>query len=411
MDDLICKLYEINCIKIGDFNMKNKPNSPILMNLKKIIAYPYVLEKLCDIIWNIINKCYNVNLICGINYSVIPLVSILSYKYKIPQIIIKENLKKKNLDGIIPADANCVLIDYVIISGKTLNKYRDFLMKNSITLSKSIVIYNNSGSSFTDVISLISVNSIVNTLYKNDKININLYNKINKIINNSLQKRKIISKNNTPIYKKLINIIEKKKTNITLSLELDDIDKILKLVNNVGAYICILKIQINVIKNVTNTFIDKLKNLSIKFNFLIFESRPISNNIEFLDLEMQKYEIGKWCDIISINIGTTNEFISKLSHKYKNLGIILEMNYNIDYSNNVLEIYNNINLLGIIKNKRIDNDDNLYFSYINNNIENTFKNDIDIIIIGKEIINSENQEIEVIKYRDIAWNFYNYKRI
>ena len=87
------------------------------------------------------------------------------------------------------------------------------------------------------------------------------------------------------------------------------------------------------------------------------------------------------------------------------------MNYNIDYSNNVLEIYNDINLLGIIKNKRIDNDDNLYFSYIDNNIDNTFKNDIDIIIIGREIINSENQEIEIIKYRDIAWNFYNYKRI
>ena len=44
MEQLICELYNINCIKFGDFKLKNKKRTPIIINFSKIISYPKILE-------------------------------------------------------------------------------------------------------------------------------------------------------------------------------------------------------------------------------------------------------------------------------------------------------------------------------------------------------------------------------
>ena len=39
---------------------------------------------------------------------------------------------------------NCILKDYSIHSGKTIEKYNNFLIKNNINVSKIILLYNHS---------------------------------------------------------------------------------------------------------------------------------------------------------------------------------------------------------------------------------------------------------------------------
>ena len=407
MEQLICELYNINCIKFGDFKLKNKKRTPIIINFSKIISYPKILENLSEILWDKIKEYYKVNLIIGMNLSVIPLTTIISYKYNLSQVIIRDDIKKKNLEGELPDNANCILLDYSIHSGKTIEKYNNFLIKNNINVSKIILLYNHSQLQLPNILSILDINIIVDTLYKYNKIDLTLYNNIKNIFS---QKSKInnLPNNNSSILKKLLNIIKTKQTNIGLSIELSNIDKILSLINNVGAHICLVKIQINIIKEVSKEFIEKLKKLSYKFNFLILESNAISNDIKFLDFEMDKFRLHEWCDLFLISIDASKEFLSKFNYQYKNLGIIFKCDSN--YNNNFLS---DIDYMGIMSNKHLisESNDILHFSYLTKDIENTFINGTDIVIIGEEIIESKDQEIEAIKYKNISWNFYKYKNI
>jgi len=409
MEQLVCELYNINCIRFGDFKLKNKKNTPVLINLSKIISYPRILESLSEILWNKINKCYNINLICSANISIIPLTTITSLKYNLSQAIIRDNLKKKNLEGEIPDNANCILLDNVVNSGKTVEKYRNFLLKNNINISKIIVLYNHSQINLSDVISIFDINIIINILYKHNKIDKLIYDKVKTVFS---QKPKIVKlpKRNSVIFNKLLNIIKTKQTNIGLSVELSNIDKILSLINNVGSHICLLKIQINIIKNVSIDFTEKLKKLSDKFNFLILESNAISNDIKFLDFEMEKFGMDKWCDMFLIDINVSREFLSKFNYQYKNLGIILKSNGDGDDYDN-LDQLSDVDYLGVMSRKHLNDNNGLYFSYLTKDIENIFNNGTDVVIIGKEIIESKDQEIEAIKYKNISWNFYKYKNV
>ena len=77
MDNLILDLYEKNCIKSGEFNLKSGKKSPIYIDLKNIISYPYLVNNIKKLIWQQISdiECDN---ICGVPYGALPIASILS---------------------------------------------------------------------------------------------------------------------------------------------------------------------------------------------------------------------------------------------------------------------------------------------------------------------------------------------
>ena len=45
MNDLILDLYKKDCIKLGNFKLKNNDTSPIYIDMKNIISYPYSITQ------------------------------------------------------------------------------------------------------------------------------------------------------------------------------------------------------------------------------------------------------------------------------------------------------------------------------------------------------------------------------
>ena len=442
MEVLINKLYDINCIKFGQFKLKNKSISPFNIDLRILVSYPLVLNKIAVLLWEKI-KDLNFNLIAGLAYGGLPITCAISNKYNIPMILVRKEVKdystRKIIEGVYDEESKCIIIDDVMTTGNSLKKYSTILSKK-IKIEQTIVICNRSINNNSNIIQLFSIYDIISILLKNGKISNNDYNRSldfiyqnhNKINQLSFENRIKLSYNS--VQTRLYNIIITKKTNLILSLDLTDKTEILKLITQVGCYICILKLHIDIIRYVDNKFIDNLKSLSKKFNFLLFEDHKYSDIGNTFRLQYtNSYKVNLWADIISVHCisgeGIMEEFI-KLSPN-KAILLIAEMSskdnlIDRNYTKKVIDIANKYknNVLGFICQHKISEDNS--FIYItpgislnryNDTKDQTYKhpndviidNNSDLIIVGRDIYNNPNPKIIAEKISRLAWNLYEFK--
>ena len=363
-NSLIESLLLNDCIKTGNFKLKNGSVSKYYFDLKNIISNPSLLRDIGDYLYSNIKEDFDI--ICGIPYGGLPIATYISTKYNKPMIMLRSSKKEygmqKLIEGKYNKDMKCVIVDDVITSGKSLQDAYDIL-KDEVIIVKSIVVFNrqqNYKCSF-DVKCL---------LHKNDLIKYNL--------------------------KKLIQ----GKRNLCFAADIKDPMELLNKVNLVGPYIGICKIHSDIIdysKLNFEVFKQKLIELSINYNFLIMEDR------KFVDIssvvESQYDQFCNWVDLITVHSTVTDETISKLSGGL----IVANMSNNTyDYTENAINLSNNNpnNIVGFISQHRIYENSEFVtmtpgISFKNSNdADQRYRNinnvDCDFYIIGRTLYNSDD---------------------
>ena len=112
---LIKELIDNNCIKFGNYTLKNGEISKYYFDMKNIISNPDLLIKIGDELYKILN---DFDIICGIPYGALPIATYISIKYKKPLIYIRDKKKtygtEKLIEGTYNKNDRCVIIDDVI---------------------------------------------------------------------------------------------------------------------------------------------------------------------------------------------------------------------------------------------------------------------------------------------------------
>ncbi len=142
---LIAKLFEIGAIKFGNFVLKSGATSPIYIDLRMIIAYPSLLKKISEMIWEKI-KPLSFNLVCGVPYTALPLATAISLTHNIPMLMKRKEAKdygtKKMIEGIYKEDDRCVIIEDVITSGMSILETIDALKEEKLDIRDIVVVVN-----------------------------------------------------------------------------------------------------------------------------------------------------------------------------------------------------------------------------------------------------------------------------
>lgn len=80
-----------------------------------------------------------------------------------------------------------------------------------------------------------------------------------------------------PLTSYLLQLISIKKSNLCVSADVHTSSALLRLAEDVGDYICVLKTHADIIDDFSQTTIKRLKEVSRRKNFLLFEDRKFGD--------------------------------------------------------------------------------------------------------------------------------------
>lgn len=141
--DFILKLHEIGALKFGTFTLKSGIESPIYIDLRRIVSFPDLLQTTADMLWEKLTSC-DFDYICGVPYTALPFATILSVQHNIPMIMRRKEVKqygtKQILEGVFPQHARCLVIEDLFSTGGSALETVEILEKEDCIVTDIAIL-------------------------------------------------------------------------------------------------------------------------------------------------------------------------------------------------------------------------------------------------------------------------------
>ena len=117
---LVRRLFEIGAIRFGEFTLKSGMRSPFYIDLRVVISFPDVLERIGALMAAAVARCGG-DRVAGIPYAGLPLAVAASLAGRVPLIYPRREEKghgiKRRVEGLFQPGERVVLIDDIITDG------------------------------------------------------------------------------------------------------------------------------------------------------------------------------------------------------------------------------------------------------------------------------------------------------
>ncbi|MBP7174516.1 MAG: orotate phosphoribosyltransferase, partial [Cloacibacterium sp.] len=141
--EFFLEAYQLGIIKFGRFTLKSGIESPFYVDLRPLASDPKILKHLANYMLEML-PLDNFDLICGVPYAALPMATAMSLESYIPLIIKRKEAKeygtKKLIEGIYSKGQNCLLVEDVITSGKSLLETIPEIENEGIKVSDIVVV-------------------------------------------------------------------------------------------------------------------------------------------------------------------------------------------------------------------------------------------------------------------------------
>ena len=327
---LIKKLYSIGCFQRGSFRLKSGITSSLYFDMRKVISYPELFSKLIDRLYNFVKN--KGSAVIGVPYAGIPYASGISLRYHIPQLLMRKERKKYGMKQLIEGEISetdkCILIEDVITTGTSVEESIVNLRKEGYFVSFvcSIIDREMGGKERLETmcpyVSIWTESFIQHVLteYKDRSFSLPgdllpMYHPERRV---ELQ---------TSMGKRLIDIVQEKKTNLIFSADISNMNECLHVIDKVGPYVCVVKTHVDCIKDFNSEWGNRIHLLAKKHNFLILEDRKYCDigNTTLIQYRNSYQEVHKWADIVTAYCTTGEGMIDALSRDNVQMLLIAEL--------------------------------------------------------------------------------------
>ena len=321
--EFFLECYKLGIIKFGRFTLKSGIESPFYVDLRPLASDPKILKNLANYMLDML-PLDNFDLICGVPYAALPMATAMSLESYLPLIIKRKEAKdygtKKLIEGIYQKGQNCLLVEDVITSGKSLLETIPEIENEGITVSDIVVVLDRQqgGKELLEskgfrVHTLFTISEVCQLLQEEGQLTDDEVGRIKDFLAGNVVKfeekkrksyqQKIDSNNLHSKAKKLLEVALEKKSNLIASADVLTTKELHDLAEKVGPNIVALKTHIDIITDFDyDKTIIPLIDIAAKHNFLLMEDRKFADigNTQELQYSYGIYKISNWADLLSL---------------------------------------------------------------------------------------------------------------
>ena len=443
--EFFLECYKLGIIKFGRFTLKSGIESPFYVDLRPLASDPKILKNLANYLLDML-PLDNFDLICGVPYAALPMATAMSLESYIPLIMKRKEAKqhgtKKLIEGIFTKGQNCLLVEDVITSGKSLLETIPEIESEGITVSDIVVVLDRQQggkelleSKGYNVHTLFTISEVCKMLKEEGLLMDDEIERINDFLAGNVVKfkeEKRISYEEKlkicdhSVAQKLLKIAIEKRSNLIVSADVTTTAELLNLVEKVGPHIVALKTHIDIISDFdADKTILPLKDLASKYNFLLMEDRKFADigNTQELQFSMGVFKISNWADLVTAQVIAGYDSLDC----FRNVGVVAILSMSstgtltdMEYREQAVKIaVSHPNVFGGVAQNKIPNELLLFTPGVNladsgdgkgqqyNTPEHVFtKLETDFIIVGRGIYKSDDAEKAALNYKIAGWNAY-----
>ena len=443
--EFFLECYKLGIIKFGRFTLKSGIESPFYVDLRPLASDPKILKKLANYLLEML-PLDNFDIICGVPYAALPMATAMSLESYLPLIIKRKEAKsygtKKLIEGIYEKGQNCLLVEDVITSGKSLVETIEEVENEGIKVSDIVVVLDRQqgGKEKLEakgykVHSLFNISEVVEILREVNYIDDEEVARIQDFVNGNhvvFEEKKRLSYEQKlevaehSFAKKILEIAIEKKSNLIASADFITTKELLDFADFVGPHIVALKTHIDILNDFdADETILPLKDLATKHNFLLMEDRKFADigNTQELQFSYGTYKISNWADLVTSHVIGGSRSLDC----FMNVGVVAILGMSSQgtltdshYREEALKVIeNHPNIIGCVAQNEVSDQLLLFTPGVNlgtsgddkgqqyNSPEHVIRNyGTDFIIVGRGIYKADEPEQEALRYKNEGWKAY-----
>lgn len=437
LEDLIINLYSAKVIEFGSFTLRSSEESPIYIDLRRLVSYPNLLIKCANFMYqNIqeIKKTLGGDLLCGVPLGGIPFTIYLSTSTKIPAILLRKETKnhgKRNkIEGVFTEGQKCIVVEDVITTGTSAIDTQKDLLAHRLDPTAVVCFFtylSPDDCKRNGFVPVINIYDVVKTLVRAGKLDRQTVSKLYTKYNFDIDFRDTILKEELfrlNIGKRLCENL--RKTPICLSLDLTNGNDITTMIRNVGEHISILKIHSDIITDFDDKLIGQLQWWAKNCGFLLMEDRKFCDIGNTVKNQLRgPTKIAEWADLVTVHGIAGPGTIEAILQVRDDIGIVLvaEMSSKdnlIDkkYTENVIDLANKFpdNIVGFVAQNKLTLDPTQFtftpgisLDLSNDNLGQQYsapmaalKRGSDFLIVGRDIYSHPNPKKRIEEYLSLS---------
>ena len=443
--EFFLECYKLGIIKFGRFTLKSGIESPFYVDLRPLASDPKILKNLANYLLEML-PLDNFDLICGVPYAALPMATAMSLESYIPLIIKRKEAKsygtKKLIEGIYEKGQNCLLVEDVITSGKSLIETIAEVENEDLKVADIVVVLDREqgGKQLLEskgfkVHTLFNITEVCEILQEEGQLSDEEVKRIQDFLQGNVvqfeEKTRLsyeqkLETSQHSVAKKLLETAIAKESNLIASADVTTTDELLALAEKVGPNIIALKTHIDIISDFDyEKTIVPLKALAEKHKFLLMEDRKFADigNTQELQFTSGVFKITDWADFVTSQVIGGYESLDC----FKNVGVVAIVGMSSKgalttsaYREEALKVANSHpNVIGGVSQNQLPEEMLLFTPGVNladsgdgkgqqyNTPEHVFKTlHTDFIIVGRGIYKSENPEQAALTYKNEGWKAY-----
>lgn len=186
------QLFQIECIQFGEFTLKSGQTSPIYIDLRRLVAFPELLEKVAQAYIQLLQEI-TFNHLAALPYAALPITTAVcllgGWTMVYPRKEEKSYGTKAQVEGVFASGEKAVVIDDLITTGGSKLEGIHKLAENGLDVEDIVVLIDRSRSAGTylakegyQLHSYFSITELLDYYLTAGYISKNLFNKVQQFI-------------------------------------------------------------------------------------------------------------------------------------------------------------------------------------------------------------------------------------